>query len=405
MADTPSTFYGVAWDPVRDAILADVLVQKGRPPTEVAMRRLFAWEPVDGRPEQIREPSRDLLRLYYHLLRENERLPEDDQLTLEDIGLVRQTLLATMKTRREVQQMVDQLFRLVQRKVETAHVSQAWLMLQMFDYDRSVRLWNERNLYLEEMTLRFAEVGGSPRVARAPDLSDAATAVREDPAKALHALTGLAEATGLDLLLFSLDVDERAEWKEIWDAAGRGNGEPPGREDALAEAQFRKWRPATLVATGDVGELIRGTLSPEALRHHLLAHVKALYFLMLVSNPTGFEKSVTGLFGWLFERTEGGTATLFSELHRRVTMEEASVREALDALYTEKLEPVFARILAHAGDGLVQDALAALLRSLSGEDMGRVPAGRYSLTALLLDRVLGVDYAQPEAAWHIHRLL
>ena len=397
MAGSPDTFYRAAWTPLHETILAD-LRGSAEPPLQAAMRRLFSWDPVGGCAEEAGETPRDLLRLYYHLVRENERLPEDDQLSLSDLALVRDTLRATVQRRKDVQRMVDALFRLVQRKVETAHVSQAWLMLQMFDYDRSVRLWNERNLYLEEMTLRFAEPP-APRDVVAPELS-----TTDGIDATVEALTRFGAETGLRLLLFGVDEEERADWAGLWEVAAAG-GEAGGREDLLEAGRYRKWRPVMESVARDREELIHAVLSPEALRHHLLDHIKAVYFLLLVANPTGWEPFIPSLFGWLYERTDGGSSDLFSELHRSVTMEEASIREALDAVYGARLQPVFSETLAACSSEGVLKAVHGLLRSLSGASLGHVPAGRYSLTGLLLDRLLGVVYPDPRLAWLVHRLL
>jgi len=403
LAGLPDTFYRVAWPSVRDAILSD-LRATAQPPLEVAMRHLFAWDPVAAEAEAVAETPRDLLRLYYHLVRENERLPEVDQLSLEDLGLVRDTLRATVQRRKDVQRMVDSLFRLVQRKVETAHVSQAWLMLQMFDYDRSVRLWNERNLYLEEMTLRFADPKDSQADIVAPDLSDAISRLDEGVEAAVEAVELLGEETGIDLMLFGVDADEQVAWKELWEAATPG-GETSEQEELLERGRYRKWRPLREALAHAPDELTSSTLSAEALRHHLLDHAKAVYFLLLVANPTGWESYIPALFGWLFERTDGVSADAFSELHRIVTMEEASIREALDSVYVEKVEPVFLETLAACTPAGVLTSLRGLLDSLSGASLGGLPPGRYSLNGLLLDRLLGVVYPAPRLAWHVHRLM
>lgn len=136
-----------------------------------------------------------------------------------------------------------------------------------------------------------------------------------------------------------------------------------------------------------------------------MAHIKAMYFLLLVSNPTGWEAFLPRLFSWVVELTEGAGMTLFSELHRMVTMEECSVREAFEAAYAEHLEAPLARRMAALGPDEVAAALDRLQARVAGADLGEIAAGSYSFTGMLLDEVLGIVYPQPELAWHIHRLL
>ncbi len=397
MVQSADTFFGVAWGPLREAAEADLRSESGDP-VEAVMRRCFEWDLQAGKPGPVAEAPRDLLRLYYHLLRENERLPTNEQLSMEDIQLVRETLRGTIAEGQDLKALVERLFKLVQTKIEAGRITQAWLVLQIFDYERSVRLWNERNLYLEEMTLRFGERRGPSRQASAPDAIKGA--------RAAAASDLLAEEAGVDWMVLGSDPVENSDWETLFDAGGvPGDDRAEGRRTAIDTLIGRKWRRPSDVLTTQPDALAAGAVSAEAMRGLAMAHIKATYFLLLVSNPTGWEPFLPKLFGWLLDLTEGEGVTLFSDLHRMVTMEECSVREALDLVYSQFVEAPLTERAAQITPDQVNDAMTELLERFAGADLGDVPAGTYSLTGMVLDQVLGIEYPPGDLPWHIHRLL
>ena len=397
MVESADTFFRLAWSPLRDAVESDLKSDSGDP-VEVVMRRCFEWDLEAGQPGPTAEAPRDLLRLYYHLLRENERLPHAEQLSMVDIKLVRETLSGTIAEKQNHKALVERLFKLVQTKIEAGRITHAWLVLQIFDYERSVRLWNERNLYLEEMTLRFGERRGPTRQAAAPQ---ALSQLAPGPAAEL-----LAEEAQIEWMVLGSDPIEHGDWEVLFDAGDMpGDDRAAGRRQAIDTLIGRKWRRPGEALIGQPEAVVDGAVSPEAVRGLAMAHIKATYFLLLVSNPTGWEPFLPKLFGWLLELTEGQGVTLFSDLHRMVTMEECSVREALDSVYAKYVE---APLVERANGLAAADVEAALLtvqKRFAGADLSDVPAGTYSLTGMVLDEVLGIEYPPGDLPWHIHRLL
>lgn len=397
LVQSADTFFGLAWSPLREAVESDLNGASGDP-VEAVMRRCFEWDLESARPGPTAEAPRDLLRLYYHLLRENERLPRAEQLSMEDIKLVRETLSGTIAEKQNLKALVERLFKLVQTKIEAGRITHAWLVLQIFDYERSVRLWNERNLYLEEMTLRFGERRGPIRQASAPDILGGI-----GPAAAADLL---AQHADVQWMVLGSDPSEHSDWESLFDAGDvPGDDKAEGRRQAIDTLIGRKWRRPAELLPAQPGAISAGAMSAEALRALAMAHIKATYFLLLVSNPTGWEPFLPKLFGWLLDLTEGEGVTLFSDLHRMVTMEECSVREALDSVYSRYVEaPLLARA-AKLDAGAIDEALGRVQERFAGASLSDVPAGSYSLTGMVLDEALGIEYPQGDLPWHIHRLL
>jgi hypothetical protein len=408
--DMAGTYYQSAWSPVREAVEAQLREDGDADPVEVAMERFFAAGPGGAEaPSEAGTIPRDLVKLYFHVLRENERLPADNQLELKDLRLIHSTLTGTLSADQDLRSLVDRIFALVQRKIERGLVSQAWILLQIFDYDRAVRLWNERNLYLEEMTLRFGDRTRLARELSIWGLKKTVERAAKDLERAPAALAAVSSAADVTLNLYQTDEDEREAWAGLFDTAGsrkrEGGPAPGGTRHSIESMTTRKWRVLPPSNGIDAGLPLGDCLTVEAVRDHLLAHVKAAYFLLLVSNPTGWEAFLPRVYGWFLDHTKGESATIFSDLHRMVTLEECSVREGLLKVYGRFAEGAFLRLASSAGNQDLQKGLSAFLTQLAKTDLRQVPAGNYSLTGFVLDQVFGLTYPDPLLAWQVHRLL
>ncbi|MDY0058307.1 MAG: hypothetical protein RBU45_00725 [Myxococcota bacterium] len=411
-SEISSTYYARHAAAIR-RLAAAAFARGDAEPVLAAMREHLRIDPVSGELREARTARNELVRLYFHFLRDNERLPLAGQLRVEEIRLVWETLLAFFSDDDVGQDKIGQVFRLVQRKMEQGHIGQAWNVLNIFDYQRNVRVDNERNLFLEEMGLLFAKrsVEESARPVP-PELRELLRAAAADLTRLPAALEGLARDLGLQLHLLAPDAEEAAAWAAIWPTE-TGESEAPAAASAGSPAAknghqallTRKWRiPKEFPA--EVGESTRADLlDPLAVAGVCDALLKGVYFLILVTENTGFEEFLVTFLGWLRGFAGDEVMRSFSLFHSQLTLEEKTVNEALEGLLTtEPLSKLSARLGQLEGPELTA-GLRRLLQGWADQELGELAPGDYSLNGLLFCEAGGLVFPKPELAWRLHRIL
>jgi hypothetical protein len=160
----------------------------------------------------------------------------------------------------------------------------------------------------------------------------------------------------------------------------------------------------TMAATVD-GELQADLTCREAVRHYCDAVFKGIYFLVLIAEATGYEEALVAFVAWLRDRVGAEAMQVLSQFHAEVTIEERTVNESLDLLFSRPPLDGLLRTVTELTGAELTDALSGLLNEWAEVDLGLIPAGDYSLSGLLLDRALALPVIKFELGWRLHRLL
>lgn len=419
-----STFYETHGAAVRRAVAASLQQGPKEDPFPTVMREHLQLDPCSGEKRAIPGCSTEMLRLYFQFLRDNERLPRNSQLPLQEIRLVWETLLAFFGEEDLEQEKIDQVFRLIQRKMERGQIGQAWILLNIFDYQRTVRLDNERSLYLEEMALLFSRRQDDGQRTVSEELRQLLQQAAGDLGLLPRVAEKLAEELGIHLQLLRKDEEEQESWRSVLPEApsaaapvppaprqdeprtAAADAEQPAPGDRLLSALCsRKWRPPLRFAPETDASMLDDLHSPEAVRIYCDSLIKGVYFLILITESTGYEEFLATFIEWLRELIGPEAMRVFSCFHAGVTLEEKTINESLEAMFTAPpMGELPALVTAATGEELAA-AARSLLEECAGADLLTIAPGDYSLEGLLLDRVLELSVPRFDLGWRLHRLL
>ena len=416
---------GTFYSNYRERILASVrerlIEDREQDPVLLALHEHLALDPTTGERCAAAGLRSDVARFYHQFLKENERLPSRSQLTLEEIGLVWRTLRVCYAEASQVQEALSSVFRLVERKMERGLIRQAWAILDIFEYERHVQVDNERNLFLEEMARRFARYAKDKRREVPEELRAALRAAADDLTLLPEALERLDSELGVRLFVLGTDHDERSAWNSLLGEAARAaraeaqsaDDEPPVRPDEDTAPEVfdpsllwtRKWRRPTGAPLHAGVPLLEDLVSPESVRAYLSSLLQGAYFLVLITESTGYEPFLAVFMRWLRDLAGPESMRVLSLLHSLLTLAERTTREAIrDLSGQELLAKLFGRLRDLDHDTLLA-ALRDVLRDAAEADLGAVPAGDYSLTGVILDRAAGLSHPVYELTWRLHRLI
>ena len=366
----------------------------------------ISYVPGSGEWEDVGKVKEEMIRLYYQLLQGNETLPPYLQLDHGDIDLVRRTLLDFYGDQVRVHQLVAEVFDRVQKKMSQGRIGQAWLLLQLFDYDREVKAANERNLFIEEMTHRFLSKPdkGLEKDAILKILGDVGSI-----AELGGALQALWEEAKLFLPVLVEEPGEKKRWERLMTRFPLESGdEDMGEDTPLGLPTFnhifaKRWRIPDGAEVEEQERLIIEGINGESMKQYFRSHLKSCYFLLLVNEETGWEKEVPRVFNWFSSLAKDGF-TLLPLLHRMMVLDERTVNEALDGV-------ILRRLPSRKWKGLIpssqswEELARSWLDSLEQIDWEQLEAGAYNLTGLLMDCAMGPKYMDPTLSWLTHKIL
>ncbi len=408
MNPNPNTFCRLHGERIKAWFEEQMSSGPGKDPINTAMQAFLDVDPVTGEQTVTDSPPGDLLRVYHRFVQDNERLPEWDQLSLDEIAKVRSTLRKFYLGEEQVEEReIERVFRLVQTKMEQGHISQAWNILSVFDYDRAIQLENEHNLYLEEMANRFSRSAPALSTTRREVARANLGAWDRDPHTLPGLLAGFSEETHIRFTTLTTDEQEEQAWARLWEETFGT------REDArtstgsftiLPHPLFvRKWRPLT-EDTLEIA-LYHDLISEESARHYISALLQGLYFLVLITEPTSYEDFLITFHRWMRDTLGPETMAVMSRLHSRVTLSENTIREAVSWLMSTP--PMSDLILAIAGltRADIDAALVETIEDLTtAPDFRKIQPGTYSLGGLILDRALNLEFPGLDLETRLHRL-
>ncbi|MFW6054128.1 MAG: hypothetical protein ACOC9J_04885 [Persicimonas sp.] len=364
--------------------------------------------PVDEPEELLAEDERTRLdapevlqagRIFLGLLIENDRLPLDMQLTVAETMLARDLLLGYFVQDDAFDNKAKELLALVEQKFNEGAFSQARILLQLFQTDRSTRINNDRNLFYEEMILRL---GIRRRHPLDHTLLDEFSAVAdgEDLDDSLVRTTGwLDQNLHVVFHLFTRHPEQVARWRSLAERSEREHAP----QVFLRYLPPKRWRPVHSKGRAP-SELVTAHISAATVKAYVVRQLKACYFVLRAVGDTGLEPFLDSFFEWT-ERCFGlNSVRLMPLIYRRTMANTQLVDKIFEEIFRNFFRSRAAEHLDGFGDDAILEATRETLDAIAALDFNELPPGNFDLGGLVLDRLFGIEYHEPQFAFKLHRL-
>lgn len=348
-----------------------------------------------GLDDVTRDPTHreQFLRTYAGLLIENDRLPPELQISGDDLRKPRRLLSAFFGGVESVQREAQDVLSFIEDRFAGGRFGQARLLLQLFDTDPSTRRNNERNLFYEEMILRFMSKR-SARIAstKSSDFSRLVADSMGSTGEGIVALAGwLEEQTGVRLHLLVPHLSEPISMQGA-DAAG------------VRSVSGMAWRPVAALGETSLADALAAHIAAQPFRTYVLEQTRAAYFIAHAPGTTGYEDLLFRYVEWSGAHFKGPSTRILPDIHRQSTIEDINLLDALDAAYQAYLSdsPSF-------GSGAfsreaMDEALGRVHRRFDAFDPQSIPEGDYDLGGIVLDDLVQFPSAGLAEAFRVHRL-
>ncbi len=351
-------------------------------------------------------------RVFLGMLIENDRLPVELQLGLEELMLSRDLLLGQHLGADDLEDKAQQLLRIVERKFSEGQFSQARILLQLFQTDRPTRVRNDRNIFYEDMIQRLGIRRRHP-VAR--DLLDEFEVLElaDEPLRDIG--RWLDHKIFIKFHLFCRRSGEVNRWTEL----ARKFSTPGSMDVLLRYLPPKRWRPffeqlqesgetssslSLMHDDADIKALVRQHIHSDTLSNYVISHIRTCYFVLRAVGDTGLEKYLDTFFDWT-EKAFGFNATVFlPELYRRSMGDSDMMRAIFLDLYTRHMREHAEAWLANISAEQIEAAADKVATSLHACNLNDVPPGNYDLGGFIYDALFEVNYPSPEFAFKVHRL-
>ena len=377
----------------------EVLVAENIRDVDVTSELVRPSDEPDSRPRLDDEPILRAGRIFLEVLIENDRLPTELQLSVNELFSIRDMLISQQLGSEEHGEAVRRLLALVEQKFNEGLFGQARILLALFQTDDQTQLNNDRNLFYEEMILKL----GIKRRHRLTEeetkafqtLADAS----DDPGRR-DALSWLKTNCAVRFHVLLSDESAADYWREFSSISSIAE-----RAQAFDERlPVVRWREVSAIENETVTAQVKRYLTVDAVRAHLTSQLAAAYFVLRAVGDTGLEPVLDTFFDWT-EKEFGVNATaVMPELYKRSMSDQAPMTEILHELYVEHFGDSIEALVENFNDETVENAVAKVLANLKTIDLGEIAPGDYNLGAFVLDVLLDVPYPSPDFSFKIHRL-
>ncbi len=338
-------------------------------------------------------------RVFLGVLVENDRLPVELQMSPQEVDQARRLLAGYFLGDEGVEIRAREMLRLVEDKFDDGMFSQARILLQLFDADESTRIENDRNLFYEDMILRFGiqrrhEVDDELREELDFRLDD------YDDADELEELFDwLAENLYIQFDFFGRDADRVEHWRQLADKSER----PEAAERLLEVVPADQWRLLSHFADPPV-ELLDEQMTAEYVADYVTEHVKTCYFILRAVGDTGLEEYLDVFFEWIDQEFDVDGPGMMPWVYNETTENNRLVDDIFEDLYDQRFaSAVEPRREAWDRDDL-EEALDDALETFARTDLDDIPPGHYDLGRFVLDELFDVEYPTDEFAFQMHRV-
>ena len=338
-------------------------------------------------------------RVFLNLLIDNDRLPEDLQLSVSETTLARDLLLGYFVGSDDFAGKAKRLLTTVEKKFADGLFSQARLLLQLFHTDESTRITNDRNLFYEDMILRLG-------IRRRHKITEEESTQLRERFKASSTDKGMRDLFAwLDsALLVKMHLLGRSpQAHSVWSDSIEACTKPKAKERFLELIPAIRWRPADR-AELPVAEQIRQHVTKKSARVFVIAQIRTCYFVLRAVGDTGLEGYLDSFFDWT-EREFGLNGTrLMPILYNRSMMESDSMTQILEDVYETHFAPQIDGKFATFDTAAIDKAFASAMKLVEKYDFGEVAPGYYDLGGFVFDELFKMTYPSREFAAKVHRI-
>lgn len=355
----------------------------------------------DGRPRADRREVLQAGRVFLGMLIENDRLPPELQLGVEEILLARDLLMSYFMGSQNFEARAQKLLKIVEQKFSEGLFSQSRILLQLFQTDPKTRVRNDRNIFYEDMIQRF---GIRRRRPVAPEvLEQFATFSKSDAKGVSHSelLRWIEDHLYIKTHFFMRQQDQVRQWREVASKSTL----PQASDSLLRYLPPRRWRPIYAHSPSmTLNEMAALHVGPDTMSAYVMTQLQTCYFVLRAVGDTGLEAYLDSFFDWTESCFEINGTVFLPELYRRSMADSDAMRVVFQDLYERYFRHSAERLLASYKDDQVAKALDRTLIKMRQLNVNEISPGNYNLGGLLYDELLGMKYSSPEFAFKVHRL-
>jgi len=270
----------------------------------------------------------------------------------------------------------------------------------LFDADKGTRIENDRNLFYEEMILRFGIQRRHPVGDDIKEIFDTRLQRASDGEEDLEDLFDwMAETVYVTFEIFGRDSEEVEAWRAIAEASAR-----PGAADRLLDVlPSRRWRLLSEFSDGPI-DLFESQLNREYVRNYVTELIKTCYFVLRAVGDTGLEPYLDVFFDWVDEDFGIDGTKMMPRIYNETTANDRLIDEIFEDLYEEKFAEQVEEARQSWGREDIEAALDNVLEDVGGTDLSDIPPGHYDFGRFVLDELFGMEYHAPDFAYKLHRL-
>ena len=363
--------------------------------------RIHGADTVEDSPLRVdSEIVLEMGRVFLGMLVENDCLPVELQMSPEEIDQARRLLAGYFLGDAGLEQRAREMLRLVEEKFDEGMFSQARILLQLFDADDSTRIENDRNLFYEEMILRFGIQRRHPVGSGIHDkLGERLEAFSDDPGELEELFDWLAETIYVSFDLYGRDSERVGHWRELAEMSER----PRAADRLLDVIPSPRWRLLSQFSDSAV-DLLDDQLTRDYVADYVTEHVKTCYFVLRAVGDTGLEPYLDVFFDWVDEEFDVDGPGLMPRLYNETTANERLIDEIFDDLYAEHFEEQVEEQREAWTPEQLEKAVGRALGKLSDNDLSEIPPGHYDFGRFVLDELFEIDYPSGEFPYKMHRI-
>jgi len=339
-------------------------------------------------------------RVFLGMLVENDALPVELQLNAEEIGEARRLLYGYFLGDDLVDDRAREMLRLVEEKFDEGMFSQARILLQLFDADKQTRIENDRNLFYEEMILRFGIQRRHPVADEVAErFSERVDRYDGSDEKLLEFFVWLSQSIYVTFNLYGRNERDVEEWREI-----AGLSERPGAADRLLDViPPRRWRLLDEFRR-PAAAILEERLTADFLEDYVTEQVKTCYFILRAVGDTGLEPYLDVFFDWVDEAFGVDGPALMPPLYTETTANERLIDDIFHELYVEEFASEAESICEEWEADVIEEAVDDVVERIGSTDLGDIPPGHYDLGRLVLDELFGLEYPADDLPFKMHRI-
>ncbi len=340
-------------------------------------------------------------RVYLGMLIENDRLPPELQLGLEETLLARDLLIGYFIGNQHFEERAQRLLKIVEQKFSEGLFSQARILLQLFQTDRKTRIRNDRNIFYEDMIQRFGIRRRRPISQELmQQFKELTRAKKVGPDELTSSLVWMEHHLQIRAHLFVRQSDQVARWQQLAGLVAQ----PAAAESLMRYLPPRRWRGVAAHAPQPLSELVRAHLNADTLASYVINHMQTCYFVLRAVGDTGLEAYLDTFFDWTNKGLGCNATLVLPELYRRSMGDTDLMRAIFQDLYDRTLREAAEQALQRFDEAAIEAATREALRKMSQVDVNQIAPGNYNLGGFVYDQLFKLNYPSPEFAFKVHRL-